>query len=1366
MTAKFVQIGEPAHDAERQALKFLVDNLPEDYVVYGNPWLVERSGAVFELDAVVVAPHALYVVEIKSYRGSIGGNDNDWYVPQPIRSPLKLNRKTAQVLASLLKQRSVDAARPFVEGLVFLSHASDCRVVGPASAERVHTRRTILGSLQDPTSLWRREGRRPPVDDHAARVVHEVLTGASSSHKPVRLVREWKLEAPVDRTDRYVEYFATHRISSQHAVLRIYDAPMLEDEATRKRVEELFRWEAQVLRRIGEHPHVLHADAPFVDEAGFVLPFEPFSGITLGSWIERHGAKLGGTAGIRAKVDLWKEIAGALDAAHRQGVVHRLLRPEVILVEDVPEKPDIRVAGFELAKQLYLAGQTVAISSLGDDRRRWAAPEVVRSFSDADARSDQFSLGALLAHILVGRPVFDSTEELIRRNGAFTRLRDVNQAFKQTLDQALGTMLSIAAANRFPTVAAAIDAVENALSGGSQAALPATLDPENIPPGTKLGTDYEITGKLGAGGMATVYTARHLMSGTTRALKVSRPDARAEEALRTEHEVLKALKTPGQANIVEAIDITGIVPERKTLVLERVKGETLAKRLGTGALTEEERRLYAEHLLAALAYLEQKAVVHKDIKPDNLIVSADGLTLIDFSLAGEAADETTIGTALYRDPSLERWSPVSDRYAAALCLFEMYVGRHAFGGQAPAPGDGPRLDDQEVDRVDVAKFFRQALSPSPNQRHPSALAMRAHFHDALGSKAVVSVPPPSLTEGLRAGDAPLSATALSGTALSCLRRAGITTQGALVALDDAKIAALPGLGTKKREEVLALRTSLIDSGVEPAGARAVERHPLYPALIGEETDVHALGLSGGLADTLARAGFSTVGRVADATRQDLGKLQGVGPKTIAQIVQGLQRFGESSRSSDVPTSLDGLWELATRPLQGQQTQVLERLFGIRGGRAVTQTELVDETGLTQPNISLLKQRAVDIIDRRILDEVIEHVEGLLVAAGGLLRIDEVGARLLERWPVASDFAELGFLRLLAELAPTRFACLPVLDEDPGEVLARPTFDAQSIEAFLQAARTLAAWPPKKADGVRQSLQSYLPEYPLDPIGLATRLSRDLRLTEDGELYESPVLLSAAVSHVLRKARFPVAMVELRSTLLAHFGSALNPPPELPELVVLVTKLASYQVDAASGTIDVPATRSIETKAEVPADPLPLELRAQDPGELACGILRSLADRDGFRLVVASPEAQSDIARSLVRCLGDDATFVSYEDEFFGRLGGQIDALERAEKFLAGRPKLRREAETLLDALVKDRGRPGARIVLGDTALWGVCDALHLVRRLYDLTATGGRGFWVLVIPGLVHQSQPLFNEKPGAIVFSMGGTVLPLVKPVPASLSL
>jgi hypothetical protein len=111
MAAHFIPIGEPAHDAERQGLRFLVEGLPADYTVYGNAWLVERSGVIFELDAVVVAPHAIFIVEIKSYRGRIEGTDHDWYIPYPVPSPLKLNRLTAQALKSQLKRESYQAGQ-------------------------------------------------------------------------------------------------------------------------------------------------------------------------------------------------------------------------------------------------------------------------------------------------------------------------------------------------------------------------------------------------------------------------------------------------------------------------------------------------------------------------------------------------------------------------------------------------------------------------------------------------------------------------------------------------------------------------------------------------------------------------------------------------------------------------------------------------------------------------------------------------------------------------------------------------------------------------------------------------------------------------------------------------------------------------------------------------------------------------------------------------------------------------------------------------------------------------------------------------------------------------------------------------------
>src|SRR3954464_9241900 len=160
MPAAFIQIGQPAHDAERQAIRFLVEGLPPTSTVYGNAWLVERSGVIYELDAVVVAPHAVFIVEIKSYRGRIEGTDHDWYIPNPVPSPLKLNRLTAQVLKAQLRRASYQAGQLWVEGLVFLSATTDCGVRGPASKDRIHTRKTILAALQDGALVERLSNRR------------------------------------------------------------------------------------------------------------------------------------------------------------------------------------------------------------------------------------------------------------------------------------------------------------------------------------------------------------------------------------------------------------------------------------------------------------------------------------------------------------------------------------------------------------------------------------------------------------------------------------------------------------------------------------------------------------------------------------------------------------------------------------------------------------------------------------------------------------------------------------------------------------------------------------------------------------------------------------------------------------------------------------------------------------------------------------------------------------------------------------------------------------------------------------------------------------------------------------------------------
>src|SRR5690606_5591048 len=111
--------------------------------------------------------------------------------------------------------------------------------------------------------------------------------------------------------------------------------------------------------------------------------------------------------------------------AHAQGVVHRLLRPEAVLIEDVTEGAQLRLTGFDLAKQLN-HDRTVLVTTLQDDRLRWAAPEVLQQFSDATAYSDQWGLGIVLAWLLTRRPLFDSTQARIRQPGLLPSVTHFN----------------------------------------------------------------------------------------------------------------------------------------------------------------------------------------------------------------------------------------------------------------------------------------------------------------------------------------------------------------------------------------------------------------------------------------------------------------------------------------------------------------------------------------------------------------------------------------------------------------------------------------------------------------------------------------------------------------------------------------------------------------------------------------------------------------------------------------------------------------------------------------------------------------------------------------------------------------------------
>lgn len=142
------------------------------------------------------------------------------------------------------------------------------------------------------------------------------------------------------------------------------------------------------------------------------------------------------------------------------------------------------------------------------------------------------------------------------------------------------------------------------------------------------------------------------------------------------------------------------------------------------------------------------------------------------------------------------------------------------------------------------------------------------------------------------------------------------------------------------------------------------------------------------------------------------------------------------------------------------------------------------------------------------------------------------------------------------------------------------------------------------------------------------------------------------------------------------------------------------------------------------------------------------------MLVVPPETLGPIGRSVASAIG--GRFVSFEDAFFGGHAAELPALERAERFTAQRGALTDAAEMTLFELLEEHGKAGNVVVLGDTALFALCDALDLPRRLYDETLSGSRGFWVLVVPGVIHNRQPRFNED--LPMWHLEGATLPLMR--------
>lgn len=786
--AKVIPVGQPVNDAERSAIAYLRDRLPDSYTLLHN-FEIERQGERFEIDIALLTPHALYLIDVKGTRGSIDVFGSKWY-PEgraPYPSPLSKLRGHARTVKGLVTQANPgrhELDGIYVDAAILLTapdaHLNDReqldadRVVKLKDAERYFKDATRI-----PTRFSKNILQQQGLILHALKVVKPASAVQRFGH--------WAVKEKLGAAEAYTEFRAENAFAGGTARLRVYQADPYQPEDVRKAQVNRITNAYKALSKLPLHPNIVAARDFFStdDDKSFILILEDAPGQALTVHMARPQLALT----LDQKWRVAKDLLAALTHAHHYGVVHRNLTPGAILIG---QDGTTRITDFDFARTSADRSLTIAAEIVDLVAKAYVAPEAFREPGDATTASDIFSVGVILYELFTGeRPfagepttVWDRTGEFLSKPSALRP--ELNSAFDTWLQSlcAFDQHQRLTAATALATLDALLQPSVQPATLLIQTPKPEPIDAAkiqadylNLAPGYRLTHKFIVEKKLGRGSFGVVYKVIDTLGDVARTVKLIISD-RHSTLDRLKKEYRNLVSIPEHANVVRVLD-ADVIPDRNIpyLVFEYVEGSDVGDMIQDRLLSPEDALELGKQVMEGLVHLHAQGFHHCDIKPRNLLWTHKGAKIIDFNVSVRADDKESRGGGSRRylppdfDPEViphngERAD--RDLYALGLTLYEALTSRYPWETTEP-PINKPAPDPRELSGFadlapELVNVVLKAIAPQRAARYHTAIDFRDALAEVRHARRIQTVSLSAMAAAASSGNAVLAESAPNSNA--------------------------------------------------------------------------------------------------------------------------------------------------------------------------------------------------------------------------------------------------------------------------------------------------------------------------------------------------------------------------------------------------------------------------------------------------------------------------------------------------------------------------------------------------------------------------------------------------------------------------